>query len=538
MIMEEIYEQQKSEGLDIQHYLQVVRRRHIHFLLPVFLGWLVVWGASWVLPVRYKSGTLILVEQPTMPKNYVEPNVSDDLQNRLQSITQQILSRTRLLTIIDKLHLYDDNHRESTLDEKIELMRKDIDIELVRDSRGDQITAFRIYYSAHDPQVAQKVTGELTDLFINENLKVRQQQSEDTTKFIGSQLENARASLAEQEARVREFKGEHEGELPSQEASNLQILSGLQAQLQNEQESLSTAKQQRVYLQTLIEQYRALHATTRSADGTPTGLAGFDQELDRLKSKLADLSSRYTDHYPEVENLKDDIAKTEKRRSALVAELKARGNAERQVDDGTVAHDGMDPLQSSPLLQLQGQLKANQGEIANREQALAGLKARVNSYQDRLNSAPTREQQLADLTRGYDQTKANYDELLKKQNNSAMATSMEHMQQGERFSVIDPPSLPVRPDFPNRLRFCGIGLGVGVAFGLVVVVGLEFMDDRLHSEKELKILLPMAILSEIPEVVSPSDERSRKKKMLFGWAATALVVTTILAGSALSYLHD
>jgi polysaccharide biosynthesis transport protein len=536
--MEGISEEQTSEGLDIQHYLQVLRRRHIHFLIPVFLGWLVVWGASWLLPVRYKSGTLILVEQPTMPKNYVEPNVSDDLQNRLQSITQQILSRTRLLMIVDKLHLYDDNHREVTLDEKVEQMRKDIDIELVRDSHGDQITAFRIYYSARDPYVAQKVTTELTDLFINENLKVRQQLSEDTTKFIGSQLENARASLAEQEAKVREFKGEHEGEMPSQEASNLQILSGLQAQLQNEEDTLNTAKQQRVYLQTLIEQYRAQHATSRSADGTPTGLAGIDQELDGLKSKLADLSSRYTDHYPEIENLKDEIAKIEKKRSAFVAELKTKGKTGRQVDDGTTAHDGTDPLQSAPLLQLQGQLQANQGEISNREQAISTLKARVNSYQDRLNSAPAREQELADLTRGYDQTQANYDDLLKKQNESAMATSMEHMQQGERFSMIDPPSLPLKPDSPNRLKFCGIGIGVGLALAIVVVIVLEFMDDRLHSEKEIKLLLPMVILSEIPEVVSPSDERSRKKRMTLGWAVAALVVTIILAGSAFSYLHD
>jgi polysaccharide biosynthesis transport protein len=155
-----------------------------------------------------------------------------------------------------------------------------------------------------------------------------------------------------------------------------------------------------------------------------------------------------------------------------------------------------------------------------------------------LNSAPASEQQLADLTRGYDQTKANYDELLKKQNESAMATSMEHMQQGERFSMIDPPSLPVKPDFPNRLKFCEIGLGVGLFLGLVVVVGLEFLDDRLHSEKELKILLPMAIISEIPEITSPSDEQRGRKRMFFGWAFAALVVITILAGSALSYLHD
>jgi len=535
--MEEIYEEQNSEGLDVQRYLEMVRRRHIHFLIPLFLGWLVVWGASWVLPARYKSGTLILVEQPTMPSNYVLPNVVDDLQNRLQSITQQILSRTRLLLIIDKLNLYSGTRLQITPDEKVELMRKDIDIELVHGTQVGQITAFRVYYSARDPHVAQQVTGELTNLFISENLKVRQQQSEGTTKFIGSQLEIARANLAEQEAKVREFKGQHEGELPSQEASNLQILSGLQAQLQNEQDTLNAAKQQRVYLQTLIEQYRAVHTTSRSADGTPTGLAAIDQELDRLKSKLAELSSRYTDHYPEVESLKDQIAKTEKMRGVLVAELKAKGNGGKQLDGGTAAGDAADPSQNSASLQLQGQLRANEAEIANREQAIAGLKARVNSYQDRLNSSPTREQELADLTRGYDQSKANYDDLLKKQNESAMATNMEQMQQGERFTMLDPPSLSLKPDFPNRLKFCGIGLGVGLALGLIVVASFEIMDDRLHSEKEIKTLLPMAILSEIPEIVGPLDERSTKKRMALGWAMAALIVVTILAGSAFSYLR-
>jgi succinoglycan biosynthesis transport protein ExoP len=531
--MEEILEEQSSERPDLQHYVQIIRRRHIHFLIPLFFGWLVIWGASWVLPVRYKSGTLILVEQPTMPKNYVVPNVTDDLQNRLQSITQQILSRTRLLLIINKSHLYEDNRQQLTEDEKVDRMRKDIDIELVRDLHNE-ITAFKIYYSAHDPHVAQQVTSELTDLFISENLKVRQQQSEDTTKFIGSQLENARASLAEQEAKVREFKGQHEGELPSQEASNLQILSGLQAQLQNEQDSLNTAKQQRVYLQTLIEQYRSVHTTSRSADGTPTGLEAIDQELDKQKTKLADLRSRYTDRYPEVATLKGEIAESEKRRGVLVAELKTKGNGGSKVGDSAA----VDPTQNATSLQLQSQLQANQAEISNREQAVSALKARVNGYQDRLNSSPVREQELADLTRGYEQTKANYDDLLKKQNESAMATSMEQMQQGERFTMLDPPSLPLKPDFPNRLKFCGIGLGVGLVMGLLLVGGLEFMDHRLHSEKELKVLLPMAILSEIPEIVSPSDERRNKRRMAFGWAMTVMILAAILTGSAFSYLHS
>jgi polysaccharide chain length determinant protein (PEP-CTERM system associated) len=534
--MEETYEEQKSEGLDVERYLEIVRRRHIHFLIPLFLGWLVVWGASWILPVRYKSATLILVEQPTMPSNYVLPNVVDDLQNRLQSISQQILSRTRLLLIIDKLNLYSNSRRQITPDEKVELMRKDIGIELVHGTQANQISAFRINYLAGDPHVAQRVTGELTNLFISENLKVRQQQSEDTTKFIGSQLEIARANLAEQEAKVREFKGQHEGELPSQEASNLQILSGLQAQLQNEQDTLNAAKQQRVYLQTLIEQYRTVH-TSRSADGTPMGLAGIDQELDKLKARLAEMSSRYTEHYPEVESLKDEIAKAEKRRATLVTELKAKGSSAKQFADGSATSDTADPSQNAASLQMQGQLRANEAEIANREQSIAGLKARVNNYQDRLNSSPTREQELADLTRGYDQSKANYDDLLKKQNSSEMATNMEQMQQGERFTMLDPPSLSLKPDFPNRLKFCAMGLGVGLALGLLVVVSLEIMDDRLHSEREIKTLLSMVVLSDIPEIVRPSDERDNKKRRILGWAMAALVVATILAGSAISYLR-
>jgi polysaccharide chain length determinant protein (PEP-CTERM system associated) len=540
----EFNEEQSSERPDIQRYLDVVRRRHIHFLIPLLLGWLVVWGLSWILPPRYQSTTMILVEQPTMPKDYVAPNVSEDIQDRLQSITQQILSRTRLLDIIDKLHLYSDGRNQTTPDEKVELMRKDIDVELVHSEDLKQITGFTIGYSARNPQIAQQVTSELTDLFIDENLKSRQQESEDTTKFIESQLENARATLAEQETKVRQFQGAHEGELPSQEASNLQILSGLQAQLQNEQDTLNTAKQQRVYLQAMIEQYHTLGTTSRTADGTVTGLPApvtglqtIDQELDSLKAKMVDLSSRYTDHYPAVDDLKEQIAKTEKMRDEVIAQSKTANDGGKQPD-GVAPHVTVDPSQNSIMLQLQGQLQANQAEIANREQAITSLKDKINSYQTRLNNEPASEQQLADLTRGYDQSKANYDDLLKKKNESEMATSMEQMQQGERFSMLDPPNLPQKPDFPNRLKFCGIGLGIGLVLGLVVAGGFEVMDDRLHSEKAIKTMLSTAVLSEIPKLVSLSDKRSSKKRAVLGWAMATLVVTVILVGSALSYLHD
>ncbi|MGA2746187.1 MAG: hypothetical protein ABSE44_15930 [Candidatus Sulfotelmatobacter sp.] len=536
---------EKSEGLNLQHYLGVVRRRHMYFLIPLFLGWIIVWGVSWVLPPRYLSSTLILVEQPTMPKDYVMPNVNDDLQERMQSITQQILSRTRLLHIIDEFKLYAGGHAQRSPDEKVAMMRKDIVIDLVRDERN-QITAFNVSYSSRSPQMAQQVTSELTDLFINENLEVRQRQSEDTTQFLEAQLETARKTLSEQEEKIREFKGQHVGEMPGQLASNLQILQGLQSQLQNEEDALNTARQQHVYLQTLADQYRALQGSPKNSDGTTMGLPAIDQELDKLKAQLTDLRSHYTELHPDVRKVKDQIAQTEKMRQQLLAGLNSSStassnngsNAAGAADNtANAANQNADPAQASLLAPIQSQLRSNLLEITNREHSVTALKAKVDDYQGRLNQEPIREQQLADLTRGYEQSQANYDDLLKKKNESKMATSMELLQQGERFRIVDPPSLPLKPDFPNRLKFCGIGLGVGLALGVVFAGAFEMMDDRIHDEKEFQKLLPVAVISEIPAIARPEDELRERRQLWLGWAVAALVSATILLGSALSYLR-
>jgi hypothetical protein len=192
---------------------------------------------------------------------------------------------------------------------------------------------------------------------------------------------------------------------------------------------------------------------------------------------------------------------------------------------------------STATIQLQGQLKANQVDMANKERDIASLKVKIDDYQRRLNQEPAFEQQFADLTRGYEQSKANYDDLLKKKNSSQMATSMEQMQQGEHFQMIDPPSLPLKPDFPNRLKFCGIGLGIGIALGTALAGGTEFLDDRLHDEKSLKDLLPVGIISEIPAITSTAEDKKQERNLWISWATAGIVFTVILAGSAISYFR-
>jgi polysaccharide chain length determinant protein (PEP-CTERM system associated) len=530
------FEEKNSEGLNLWQYWPLVGRHHWHFLVPFFLGWLTVWSVSWVLPSVYRSGTLILVAQPTMPKDYVVPNIGDDLQQRLQSITQQILSRTRLLHIIDQLNLYAEAGRRLTPDERVELMRKDIEIELVRDK--DELTAFNIYYSSHDPHMAQKVTSELTNLFISENMEMRQRQSQDTTNFLGSQLEAAKNILAEQEAKIREFKDQHPGELPAQLQSNLAILGGAQSQLQNEEDALNVAKHQVAYLQSLLNQYHSLQRSSKTGDGATMGLSALDQELDRLKGQLADLNSHYTERHPDVRKLKEQIAQTEKMRDEIVAGLKANAsNTQADAGTGAVPRDDTGLQETGPMLQIQGQLQANQVEISNREHAIAALKAQVSVYQARLNQEPVREQQLTDLTRGYEQSKANYDELLKKKNGSEMATSMELRQQGEHFRILDPPSLPVKPSSPNRFKLCGIGLVVGVLLGAAVSAGTEIMDDRVFSEKDLKERIPTIIISEIPNLATAEEREKQLKSVILRWVAAGVAFAAILAGTAVSYLR-
>lgn len=534
--MPEEFDEQSASPLDVERYIDIIRRRHFLFLILLLLGWATVWGASWLMAPRYKSSTLILVQPPSMPKNYVMPNVSDNLQDQIQSITQQITSRTRLLQIINRLNLYDDNHHALSPDQKVATMVKDIEIELVRDPQNQTIDAFRVSYMAPNPHVAQQVTGELTNLFINETSTVRQQQSQDTTQFLQSQLQIARSDLAEQDAKVRAFQMAHEGSLPTQQASNLQILSGLQSQLQNEQDALNAARQQRVYHQSMIDQYRALAATPRAANGAPAELTAIDQQLDTLRSKLVDLRSRYTDQYPEVEAVESEIAKAEKTRDQAMASITKKGNTTNQAS-GPSSAETTDPALNASWLQMQSQLKADEIEISDREQAITSLKSRIGDYQSRLNDEPAVAQQLADLTRGYQQSQDNYNDLLKKVSDSQMATNMEQMQEGERFTMIDPPSLPIKPDSPNRIKMCGAGIGAGLGLGILAVGLLEFLDDRLHSDKDIGKMLPTSVISEVPEILSSVEEKRIRRKVIWGWATAATVTIIILAGAAFSYLR-
>jgi succinoglycan biosynthesis transport protein ExoP len=525
--------QESSEPIDFTQIKGIVRRRRWQFLVPFFCGWALVWGASWLIPSTYRSETVILVEQPSVPEKYVVSNIGSDIQHQLDSITQQILSRTRLLRIIDSLGLYAKDRKHASPDGLVERMRKDIEIEL---SHGDdrKLSAFNIYYASRDPKMAQLATNELANLFITENIEERQKRSENTTNFLGDQLDQARVKLAAQEAKLREFKDQHLGELPTQTQSNLQILAGLQSQVQANQDSLNRAKQQNTYLESLINQYRAMDRGSKPGEAAgPVGLAEIDKELDRLKAQLADLTSHYTDKHPDVRKIKEQIARVESTRERVIADMNNRANNPSPAPAATTS---LDP-KSAPMLEMESQLKANRLEIANREAGIKDEQSKINQYQARLNMAPVMEQQFADITRDYDQSKTDYESLLAKKNQSEMSTDLEKTQQGERFRMLDPPNLPVRPYKPNRLMLCGAGLAVGLVLGGGFAFGQEKLSGKIYSEREIKKLVPFEVIAEIPPIESLEEQSSNRRSAWIAGAAAVVIVGFILLGSAVTYLY-
>jgi polysaccharide biosynthesis transport protein len=471
----------------------IVRRRRWWVLLPMFLCWAIAWVGGWLWPASYQSEGLILVEQQQVPEQYVARNVTLDLQDRVQSMTQQILSRTRLQAVIDRFHLYPPSHSLSSLlqaKDPVEQMRKDITIDLVRSdnkigNRRPELTAFKISYSSRSPELAQQVNSELTSIFIDENLKAQQQLSEGTTAFLDAQLADARAKLDEQGAKVQAFKAKHVGYLPTQLQGNVQILAGLQGQLQATERALDAAKQQKLYLESLRQ-------------------------------------------------LKEKIARTENLKKQIEAEIAAGQKMKNVTNDSVAATAEAEQVErgsTTTMMQLESQLKSNQLEIQNCEKRQRDLESNISAYQARLNLTPATEAELAAISLGYEESKANYDSLLQKKYQSQLATSLEQRQQGEQFSVVDPPSLPDKPSSPNHLLVSLGGLVLGLVVGLVLSALMELTDIRIRKEKDLEGLVPTRVLVSIPHLGMAGEDRLRVRGRWREIAAAVGIVILIVAGN-------
>ncbi len=443
-----------------------------------------------VLPKKYTSQTLILVQQPTVPSDIVKPVVTEDLNHRLASMQEQILSRTRLEPIIEKFDLYPEARGKVHIEDLVERLRTSIAVTPLVSMPGTQnqsLPGFYVNVTFNNPQLGQQICSEITSMFMEQNSRALEQQATRTTSFLSQQLAEAKAKLDAHDAKLAQFKRQYLGSLPEEEQTNLSLLMGLNSQLEANTQALSRAQQDKVFNESLLNQQQAnLEAAQAIPGRNPETL---EQQLNALQDQLTVLQTRYTPEHPDIIKLKNSIEQMKKRL--------AEEPQKNPLGSGSPQTSKSEPPQ---MQQLRARLRQDELNIADLTKRQGQIQNQIGVLQARVQASPVVEQQLKEMTRNYQSALEFYNDLLKKSNNSEMAKDLQHQQEGEQFRVLDPPSLPDKPSFPKKPYFLGGGLGAGFALGLGILALIAFTDGSIYTERDVELCLQLPVLGLIPNL--------------------------------------
>jgi polysaccharide chain length determinant protein (PEP-CTERM system associated) len=423
---------------------------------------------------QYVSQTLVLIEQQKVPESYVRAVVTEDLSGRLASMREQITSRSRLQPIIERFNLFAGSGM--SMDDRIDLTRKNIGIAPIQSdiARSNGLPGFFISFKANDARTAQLVCGEIQSLFVNESISDREGIAAGTTDFLTQQLADAKAKLDEQDAKLAKFEQTYMGKLPGAESSNINMLTTLNTQLDASTQALARMEQDKTYAESILSM-QIQNQAPQTTDKGGVGLQAQQAELQSLISQEADLTSRYTDDYPDVLSVRRKIA--DLRRKIAAAPPLAPVTAGSSTAPKTTESPG--------IQQFRLQLRAMDQNIAQKKREQAAIQAQLRTYQERVAASPEIEEEYKAITRDNQTAQNFYNSLLAKMEDSKMATDLEKRQQGESFKVMDEPNLPESPMFPKRPVFVGGGLAAGLGLGLLIIGILEYMDTAVRSERDI-----------------------------------------------------
>lgn len=477
-------------------YLAMFRRRWILIVVLTLVGPPLAYGIARILPAKYKSQTLVLVQPPTVSAKIIEPVDTIDIGQRLATLQQQILSRTRLEPIIRQLGLFPKDVNRLSMDELVAHLQKDIEvtaIEPLAQTQANNLPGFYVNVTMDNPRTAQEVCSAVTNLFIDENLKLQNQRSAQTTDFLSQQLSDAKAALDQQDAKLAAFKAQYLGSLPDQEQANLNLLTSLTTQLDAATQALARAEQDKTFAESLLNQQLAAWKATAQVGGDPGTL---QQQLAALQLKLASLRAQYTDQYPDVIKTQADIAALKKKMAS----------GSESVTPPAPVNSLVEPAQ---VTQLRAQVHAAEQEVAEKTKEQQQVKKQIALYQSRVQASPNVEEQYKELTRGYQTALDSYNDLLKKRDASVMAQDLAQQQEGEQFYLLDPANFPDKPSFPNRPLFALGGLAGGLGLGLGLAFVLEMQDTSMRSERDVEFVLHLPVLAMIPATEPASGKVER-----------------------------
>jgi len=507
----------EEEVKTVRDYLDIVKRRKWAIVLPICAIFFLTSVVTVILPRIYRSTSTILIEEQDIPVEYVKTTVTGYAEQRLQAISQRVMSSQNLNEVIKRFQLYPDLRRKLTSDEVIEIMRKDIQfaaisVDVVDRGKGGSPTpmtiAFTLSYDGRTPQMVQQVANVLASLYLEENLKARAERASEASKFLDDETKNMQEQLSQVDAKIAKFKEKHVNELPELVSINIQTLDRVEREVDMLKQQLRTAKEREGFLESQLA-------------GIPVDASSQDRILLKdLKAKLVQLKSRYSDKHPDVRKMKTEIAELEvtvKRTPAKSPGGRQRFQADDQPDNPA-------------YVSFAAQLSSVQAEIITLQRQIDDLNKKRNDYYRRIETSPRVEEAYKALMADRNNIQTKFDEMMKKTMEARVAQGLEKEQMGERFTIIDPARLPEKPVKPKVPAILLIGLFLGVGAGVGTAAMKEFNDRSVRDPKGLTDLMRIPVLVTVPVIVTARDVLREKiqRKRITVIAAAIFVIGLIL----------
>ncbi|MCL6640961.1 MAG: hypothetical protein K6T92_06265 [Candidatus Rokubacteria bacterium] len=520
-----------TRGAGLASVLEILRRRRGLALVPFLFVLAAAASLAIFLPGLWTARAVIMVDRQQVPETMVKSTVTGEIEAQLITLSQTIMSPDRLAAIIQRYGLYPELRAREGMEAAVGRMRRDITIDFAgetdRRRREPRTVLFSVAYSNSDPRVTAAVANELAGLYVAENVRYREQAAAGTAEFLDKQLAELRPRLLEQERRIAAYKEQHLGELPEQKEANLRTLERLQQQLMLAHDNNRRANERRQLItQSLSQLDTSVIGPARGADVSPA--AALAARLNILRQELAQLQSVYSDKYPDVVAVKEQIRTLEARLEEEKArEKKAAAAAARAGEGRELRAPPSNPYVASLMSQLDQanvEAKATAEEIAN-------LNRQIAVYQRRLENTPKREQELAVLTRDYETTRELFRSLMAKREEAGIAADLEAVRKGETFRIVEAASVPQRPTGPNRWRLLLIGLVLAVGTSAIAVVLAEQVDTSYRTVDEVRASLPVPVLSTIPKITTERDRARRARQRRWATAAVAVGLLAVIGSS-------
>lgn len=531
----------------IRHYIALAIRKRWFIIIPFCIAMVFGIYKAITLPRIYEARTLILVEPQRVPSRYVSSIVDDNLPARLDTIKQQVMSRTSLEEIIDRFNLFSKpEQKDMFLEDKLESLRKRIDINVTRARGGAD--AFSITFKGSEPKLVRDVANALATYFIDINLRVRETKAIGTSEFLDGQLEEMRQRLVEVEEAMKAYRTENMGELPEQLNSNLRVLDRLQLTYNEKQQSLREARSRMAdYEREAEERLKAIEQQASMFQGQQDmfdGLmleddfedVGAASELEQLKQAYEALLSKYTQQHPDVVRLKKTIEKKERELEYQeLAKSETSEKEEPEPDDLGISFVNTFEIQKKALQRETAEKRREiSEEIGLIERDMAEIQGKIDEYQRRVEAAPKREQELITLKRDYKNIQGSYSSLLDRKIEAEMAVSMERKAKGEQFRILDPATLPQKPISPDLKKLLAICLAGGLGLGAGLIFLIDFFDTSIRSSDDLEAI-GIPAMATIPKIYRVRDRTLKG----VNWAASfvfAMIGICLFSGFAVMAL--